>query len=791
MRTASSTKSNYPVAMTPDALAALENAGFSRRNFLKRAGALIVTFSMAGSARKLAAQSPVQRGTALNQVDSWIAIARDESITAYSGKCEFGQGFSTVQYQLIAEELNVPLDRITLIFCDTFLTPDQGVTSGSQSHPAEFGATGLRQALATAREALFQMASQQLNVPVDQLMVEDGVIKVTANPSRQMTYGQLIGSKTFNLTLNNRAVVKDPSRYSILGTSVPRYDIPAKVTGEYQYVQNVRVPGMLHGKVVRPPAVGAKVISVNEGSVSGLPGNVKVVVKNDFVGVVADKEWQAIQAAEALEVKWSQGDPLPDQQELYAWMRKQPTRDAYTVLAEDVDSMLKTAARVVSATYLHPYQMHGSLASSCAVADVRGSGSSATATIWSATQGVYPQRDSAAMVLGIPRENVRVIFVEGSGCYGINGADTVSYDAALLSQAVGKPVRVQFTRRDEMSGGENYGPAYVLDLRAGVDDKGQIIAWDYESWTLTKGGRPNATTPGNIITGALVGFPTPALVPARGNPPANYANNGNAASSYGAGVVAGRSGGTGNIRGERVLTHSIASPFFTGPLRSPARLQNTFANESFIDEVAASVKADPVEYRRRHLTDSRLIDVLNAAAKAADWDSRPSPKPGNARTGVVTGRGISCVLYEGDNGYCALVAEVQVDQETGRIVVKRLVASQDSGPVSNPDGLRNQMEGGVLQGMSRALREEVRWDEQAITSTHWRTYPVYQFGEPLPVVETVLVNRPDQPHMGAGECTITTVAAAIANAVFDATGARLRQIPFIPARVLLALRSRG
>jgi CO/xanthine dehydrogenase Mo-binding subunit len=777
--------------MTPAALAALEKAGFSRRDFLKGAGVLVVSFSMAGLTEKLGAQNlaPAEPlDVPLDQVDSWIAIAQDESVTAYSGKCDFGQGFGTVQYQLVADELYVPQDRITLLYCDTALTPDQGVTSGSQSHPTEFGPSGLRQALATAREVLFQMASDQLGVPVDQLAVQDGVISVISDPSQHATYGQLIGGQQFNITVSRSAKPKDPSQYTVLGTPVLRYDIPEKVTGQYQYVQNVRLDGMVHGKVVRPPVVGATVVSVDEGSV---PPDVRVIVKNDFVGVVADKEFKALQAAQALQVTWSQGVALPNQQDLYDYMRTQPSRDSYTVLADDVDEMFARAAQVLQATYLYPYQMHGSLASSCAVADVQGSSPDGTATIWSATQAVYPQRDSVALVLGIPKENVRVIFVEGSGCYGINGADTVCYDAALLSQAVGQPVRVQFTRKDEMAWGESYGPAYIVDLRAALDGAGQILAWDYEGWTLTKGNRPNATTPGNIITGALVGFPTPRLVPGGGDPPTSYSNNSNADSSYGAGCVNGICGGTGTITSERVLTHTIASPFFTGPLRSPARLQNTFANEGFIDEVAACAKADPVEFRLRYLSDQRLIDVLNAAAKAANWERRPSPKPGNPRTGVVTGRGIACVLYEGNNGYSALVAEVQVDQGSGQITVTRFVASQDSGPVSNPDGLRNQMEGGALQGMSRALREEVTWDDQKITSFDWRTYPVFHFGEPLPVVETVLINSLDKPQMGAGECTITLVAAAIGNAVFDATGARLRQVPFTHARVLAALQARG
>jgi nicotinate dehydrogenase subunit B len=789
---------SLPFSHAGDPLSPVATTGSSRRNFLKSAGALVVGFSMAGSGRRLAAQNPIDPTGLVDatQVDSWISIAADESITAYSGKIEFGQGFSTVQTQLVAEELSVPLSRIKLVFGDTGFTPDQGVTSGSQSTVTEFRPGGLRQALDTARDALFQLASQQLDAPVSQLTVRDGVFSITGgDPTNQVSYGQLLQGKRFNLTLNNSTVPKDPKDYTVLGTSVPRLDLPAKTTGQFQYVQHVRLPGMLHGKVVRPPTVGAKVVSVDSSSVAALPGKVQVVVKKDFVGVVADTEWNAIQAATALAVTWSAGDTLPDQNSLYGWMQTQVAADSFTVNSGDTDQMVATAARKISAQYLHPFQMHGALASSCAVADVQGgAGSSATAKIWSATQGVYPQRDSVAVVLGIPKANVRVIFVEGSGCYGLNGNDSVSFDAALLSQAVRQPVRVQYSRKDEMTAGESFGPAHVANLTAGVDAAGRMAVWSYEGWSLAKGDRPNATTPGNIISGALAGFTTPPLIPGAATTPTTFSNNSNAAAAYLTGTVAGRApGGTGTVASEKVLNHLIASPFFTGPLRSPDRLQNTFANESFVDEVAAAVQADAVQYRLNHLSDARLIAVLNAAANAANWDTRPSPKPGNPTTGVVTGRGVSCVLYEGNNGYSALVAEVSVDQQTGNITVTRLVASQDSGPVSNPDGLRNQMEGGALQGLSRALHEEVNWDvaSGAITSLDWRTYPVLEFGDPLPVIETVVINPLNVPQIGAGECTITTVAAAVGNAVFDATGARLRQVPFTPDRVLAALRTRS
>jgi nicotinate dehydrogenase subunit B len=776
--------------MTPDATEAL-----SRRGFLASAGALIVAFSSAVP-RPAAAQSaggPPYPVIPLAQVDSWIAIGADGGVTGYTGKCDFGQGFGTVQYQLVAEEMNVAIERVSLFICDTAITPDQGVSSGSQAHPTEFGPTGLRQALATAMNALRQMASQQLSVPVDQLMAEDGMIMVRTDRSRRVSYATLVAGKKFNLTLNQTAAYKDPRNYKVLGTSIQRYDIPQKVTAEFEYVHNVRLPGMLHGRVVRPPMVGAKVVSVDQASVRGLPGNVRVVVKGDFVGVVADKQWYAQQAAETLKVTWAApAATLPDQATFYDWMKQQPTRENYIVKADDVDEKLKSAAKTVEATYYHPYQLHGAIGSSCAVADVYGTGPTGIATIWSATQGVYPQRDSVAVVLGIPAANIRVIQTEGSGCYGLNGTDSVSYDAALLSQAVGKPVRLQYTRKDEMTGADHFGPAYIINLKAGVDAQGQIAAWDYDARTLSKGNRPAAATPGNIVSGALAGFVTPPIVPtATPALPAAFSNNSNAAPAYGSGCVGTACGSTGNVKSERVLVRTIQSPFFTGPLRSPNRLQNSFANESFMDELAAAVKADPVAYRLRHLSDPRMIDVLNAAAKGASWDTRPSPKPGNARTGVVTGRGVAVLLYEGNNGYSGMIAEVEVNQDTGVIVVKRFVVSNDSGPISNPDGLRNQIEGGTMQGMSRALFEEVKWNDRSLTSVDWVSHPVYRFGQFLPKIECVLVNRLDVVQMGAGETAITIVAAAIGNAVFDATGARLREVPFTPARVMAALKARA
>ena len=457
------------------------------------------------------------------------------------------------------------------------------------------------------------------------------------------------------------------------------------------------------------------------------------------------------------------------------------------VNSNDVDNKLKAASRVLKATYLHPYQAHGSIGSSCAVADVQ----ELKATVWSATQSVYPTRHGVSALTGLPLDNVRVIFVRGSGCYGLNAADTVSFDAALLSQAVHRPVRVQLTRHDEFIS-ENYGAACVIEHQAGIDANGAIEAWDCQTWSASLGGRPGYEKPGNVITGMLAGFDPETITPRAATEPTGELRNGsNAVPSYMAGCINGKCGGTGSIRSERVLTHAVNSPFFTGPLRSPLRLQNTFAHEGFMDEISAYVKADPVAYRLQHLKETRVIDVVKAAAKAAHWDARPSPKRGTARTGTVTGRGIACVAYQGDNGYAALVAEVEVDQESGQVQARRFVVALDCGPISNPDGLRNQSEGGVLQGMSRALGEEITWDDRKVTSIDWRSYTTLPLGIQMPVIESVLIDRPTAEATGAGETAITLAAAAIGNAIFDATGARIREVPFTPDRVKAALSSRG
>jgi len=604
----------------------------------------------------------------------------------------------------------------------------------------------------------------------------------------RVTYGELVGGRRFELPLRKAAKRKPPPLWTTLGKPVMSLDRVALVTGGFEYVHHVRVPGMLHGRVVRPPEMGATLASVVASSVRGVPGFVDLVVRESFVGVVARTQFAAMALAEQLEVHWKPGPALPPRETYFDFLRRQPSHDQVAVDTSDVGAALGRAGdRVIRARYTYPYQMHGSVGPSCAVADVRADG----VTVWSPTQSVYPTRSCIAKLLGLPVETVRVVFKRGSGCYGLNGADAVSFDAAILSQAVRAPVRVQYTRQDEMKW-ENYGAACAIELRAALGSDGTIAAWDREAWVAALGSRPGDDRPGNVITGMLLGHePEPLAIgpakPAKGT----LDNRSNAVPPYVAGCVAGACGGDGTIRSERVVTHTVRSPLFTGPLRSPLRIQNTFANESFMDELCARAGADPVAFRLRHLRDDRIIGILRAAAKAAGWQAGPRRGRAPAGEGVARGLGAACVGYEGHNGYGALIADVDVHVATGVVHPRRYIIAHDCGPISNPDGLRNQIEGGLLQCTSRALVEEVTWDERRVTSVDWSSYASLHLDYDVPAIETVFVTPAGVPAAGAGETSITLVPAAIGNAVFDATGARLRDVPFTPARVLAALHDAG
>ena len=740
----------------------------SRREFLADAGILLVGFTLfprGARAGSLGAVPGTSAAPSADALDSWLVIGRDESVTVYAGKVELGTGVSTALRQIVAEELDVAPARIAWVQGDSQLTVDQGRTVGSGS--VKRGGAQLRRAAAEARQALLEMAASKLGVPATQLAINDGVIAVTGDAARSLTFGTLVGGGRFERTVSGRAPVKAPSAYKVVGHPVPRVEIPAKVTGKHVYVHDVRLSRMVHGRVVRPPRVGATLDSFDEQSAAKLPGVIRVVRKGTFVGVVAEREEQAVRAAKALTAKWSATPVLPDAADLYARFKSLATAERVVGEAGDAAAALRSAARPVRATYHWPFQLHASIGPSCAVADVRRDG----ATVYSATQGAHQLVAPIAALLGMSSDNVRVVFTEGSGCYGHNGADDVAADAALLSQAVGRPVRVQWSREDE-NGWEPEGPAMLFEMAGAVGADGKISAWTYDAWTPTHGARPTRD-PATLVAGALVG----------GSAAINEFFSG---------------GGERNARttyvlpNERVVSHPVPSfPIRTSSLRGLGSPQNSFANESFMDELAAAAGIDPIELRRRHLSDARALAVIEVAAKRSGWTPRTSirERGGAASNGIRKGRGFAYVQYDRTEAYVAAVVDVDVRPDTGLVRVRRVCVAHDCGLIVNPDGLRNQIEGNVVQAISRTLKEAVRFDSTRVTGVDWNGYPILRFSEIPDAIDIDLIDHPDQPSVGAGEAATSPIPAAIANAIFDATGARVRQVPFTPDRVREALRA--
>jgi nicotinate dehydrogenase subunit B len=697
-----------------------------------------------------------------HSLDDWLAIGTDGIITAFSGKVEIGTGVRTALAQIVAEELDVPPERIQMVMGDTALTPDEGYTAGSMT--IHTSGTALRQAAAEARRAMLEMASEQLDANPDELSIRDGVITVTQDPKRSVTYAELMGGKLFNLQVTGQAPLKPPESYRIVGTSTPRQDLPRKVIGQAGFIQDLKLPGMLHARVVRPPGPAAKLVALDEGSVKDIPGLVKVVQRGNFIGVVAEREEQAIRAARQLKVEWQETDVYPRRQDLFTALRSQPTDDSVLVEHGDLEKAFARAAQQVHATYTQPHHAHASLGPSCAVAEVQGD----QATVWASTQGPYPLRGALAELLNLPVENVHLIHVEGAGGYGQNGSDDAAADAVILAQAVGRPVRVQWTRMDEFVW-EPKSPAMLMEVHAGLDTHGNVVAWDYHVWSPSHAGRPRFAA--QLVAAQLIsGQPAPPArfsFGAERNAPTNYVFPAQPA--------------------QHVTVHYVPNSFLrVSSFRSLGGSMNTFANESFMDELAAAASVDPVEYRLRYLADARERAVLMAAAEKAGWVPRISPHTGETDLPEGEGRGVAFARYENDQAIVACVAEVQVEKNTGAVRVKRMVVAQDCGLMINPDGVKNQIEGNVIQSLSRALKEEVEFDERRITSVDWPTYPILTFSE-VPEIEIVLINRPDQPAIGAGEPATVTTAAAVANAIFDATGVRLRQIPFTPERLRSAM----
>jgi nicotinate dehydrogenase subunit B len=748
-----------------------------RRKFLVGTGAMMVAI---GAPRLLHPEAafaaleddfPVGGPVDAEQLDSWVAIGSDGRVTIFTGKEEQGTGVATATIQVAADELDVTVDSIDLIISDTWKTVNQSYSSGSQSLITEYGPNGVRQACAEARAALLSMAATKLNAPVGELTISKGVVSVAGSPSRSVPYTSLIGGAKFNLAQTGKAKPKPFSAYKVAGTSVPRVEIPDIVFGNFTYVPDVRLPGMLHARMVKPPTLESTLVSLGGFDGPAPKDLVRVVRRRNLVAVVARSQWGAVNGAARLKATWKTA-PLPKFETFYDDLRAMsPTTDEVLVNTNDVDEKLESGTKHVEASYRYPHQMHGPLGASVATAWVKDN----TATVWSSTQGVYHLRGALATVLDMPEENVHVIFVEGSGHYGLCAADNVSLDAAAISQAVGKPVRVQYTQADEHNS-ENFGPAYTWSLRGAVDTSGakpKIVAWDRTAWTSSRGNRPGP--PGNLPSGIQLGFPELPLAPSPPPTPTlapNTVNNRNEVPAY-------------VIPSQRVVTHTGKHMFLTAPLRAPWRIQNTFANESFMDELAYAAGADPLDFRVDHLDDERLLAVTQAAAKLAKWQARPSAsKVGKGR--YLSGRGMSSSHYEGNNGYNALVVALTVDTKTGKIVVDHAWSAQDCGPAVNPDGMRAQAEGCLMQGISRSLIEELKWGPKGITTRDWASYPVIRFTA-MPKFDFQIINRIDKPVLGAGEVLITNVPAAIANAVFDATGVRMRQVPLTPTRVRAAL----
>jgi nicotinate dehydrogenase subunit B len=728
-----------------------------RRSFLKAGGAIVVAFSLPmGIAGK--AHAGTFAAVAPEQLDSWLAVAEDGSVTAFTGRIDMGTGVETVYTQAIAEELDVPVSAVKFVMGDTARTPEQGKSTASNS--VMFNLPPMRQAAAEARLVLLELASAKLGVPVQDLTVKDGVVSARSNPGKSVKYSELIGGKRFNITVGTkdsgiktqlvgRAKLKDPKDFKVLGTSVPRVDIPAKVRGEFKYIHDVTVDGMVHGTVVLPPERGAKLVSV-DGFSRDVPGVIKVVTKGNFVGIVAETERAAVQARNALKVKWAPSENKFD--DIYTVVRNTPiVKDVTEGEAGDAAAALGKAATVVEGTYYLPFNSHGMMGPSCAIADFRDD----TLTIWAGTQWPDGTRRDVAAMMGLPVENVRLVWFEGSGSYGRLGVDDAAGDAALLSREVGRPVRLQWQRTDE-HGWSPLNPGAVIKVRAGLDKNKTITAWDFESWT------PSHSTGerGNILAWRALGT----------NPGHPRLSGGADKPSY-------------PIANMRVVTHYTNEIVRAVYMRSVGGIQNIFAIESMLDDLAAKAGVDPIEFRLRHLTDERAKAVLKAAAAKADW------KPGQKRGGkgdVVSGRGVALCANNPSTGNIATIVDIDVNKRTGAIRVKRAFVAFDVGRIANPDGLRNQTEGGTIMGISRALKEEVMFDGASVASVDWATYPVLQFSEVPESIEVVMIDS-ENPPLGAGEPPNIAPAPAIANAVFAATGVRLYSLPLTPDRVKSAL----
>ena len=740
--------------------APVKTSRFSRRALLK-GGALTVGFALTGLRNDAYAQGAAGAPRVLDnkEVDAFLAVNGDGSVTVYCGKVDLGQGLRIAIPQIAAEELGIGIDKIKYVEGDTSLTPNQGRTSGSNG--IQRGGMQIRQAAATARKALIALAAQRLNVNPDDLIAAGGEVGPKAGGAG-IRFVSLIGGRRFDLKLDPKAPLKDPASYTIVGKPLPRPDVASKCIGTTIYVHDFTLPSMQHARVIRPPAIGASLISVDEDSVKNLPG-VKVVRIKNFLAVVAEDEWTTVRAARALRAQWSEWSGLPAQDGLADTLRANPGITEQSLVTKGAPvAPPPQNAKMLAASYFWPMQSHASLGPSCAVADVRAD----AATIWTASQGIHDNQATFARFLGLPKDKVRLIYLDGSGCYGMNGHEDAAADAAILSQAVGRPVRVQWSRADE-HGWDPKGPPQLLDIMGVVGADGQILDWRTDMWIpQTTRGLLNIPLLGPQAAGLdnIVGLNT-GLISQNGDPP------------YAADHI-------------QVVVHWLKeAPLRPAPLRSPGKPANCFAVESFTDELAAAAGIDPIEFRLRGLKNPRAIEVIKRTAALMKWQARPSPGA-DTSAAIARGRGISFVHYKHSETYVAMAMAVAVDRASGKITVERVACAHDCGQTINPDGVRAQVEGSILQTLSRVLLEEVKFDRSRVLSLDWSSYPILRFSD-APKLDIDLIDRPNEPPLGAGEAACSAVGAALANAVYDATGTRLRTVPFTPERVKAELNGKA
>ncbi len=726
----------------------------SRRHILGSGAALIVAFT----ARPSLAQEAKLPGSLADtpMLNGWVRADADGGVTVFTGKGELGQGIRTALLQVASEQLDLPIARITLIAPDTKLTPNEGYTSGSHSMPDS--GTAILNATAELRGLLVDAAATKFGLPADQLTTSNGTVQ--APDGRRIGYGELASGVALDRKARPGVKLKDPATHSVIGKPVPRIDIPAKMTGGAAFMQDMRLPGMVHARLVRPPTYGATLLSLDSTAVEAMPGMLKLVRDGSYLAVIAEGEWQAIQAMRALAqaAKWTEGTPFPDQSKIFDTIRALPAKD--TVIL-DKKAELPANLRTISASYRRPYGMHGSIGPSCAMAILEGD----ALTVWTHTQGVFPNRAAIADLMKMPPAKVRLIHVEGSGCYGHNGADDAAADAALLARAMpGRPIRVQWMREQE-NAWEPYTPAMVTEVSAALDSTGKIVDWQYGVWSNTHSNRPGngaRLLPSWHIAEPLKPQPPTAIPQPEGG------GDRNGIPLY-------------NVPNARVVSHFIAEEKLrVSAMRGLGAYTNVFSIESFMDELALAAGADPVAFRLAHLTDQRARDVITLAADQFGW-TKGAPLP----TGH--GRGFAFARYKNLAAYLAIAVEISVNRATGAVRLVRAEVAIDSGQAVSFDGIRNQTQGGVIQAASWTIIEQVTFDRAGITSKDWRGYPILRFAAVPDAVTVHVIDRPGTPFLGTGEAAAGPTAAAIANALADATKLRMRELPLSPERVKAAL----